>query len=52
MVNDHRYDVKGDDHLRYMDYTAHSPDGNKQVGELCSPGHTDLGTVTLLSEDP
>lgn len=52
VVNDHRYDVKGEDHLRYINYAAHSPFGNKQVGELCSPGHTDLGTVTLPFEDP
>jgi isopenicillin N synthase-like dioxygenase len=46
------YDVKGEDHLRYMHYAARSPEENKQVGDLYSPGHTDLGTVTLLFRQP
>lgn len=52
LVRDHQYDVKGEDHLRYMHYAARSPELNKKVGELYSPGHTDLGTVTLLFRQP
>ncbi|BCR87759.1 uncharacterized protein ACHE_40323A [Aspergillus chevalieri] len=52
LVRDHQYDAKGEDHLRYMHYAARSVEVNKQVGELYSPGHTDLGTVTLLFRQP
>ena len=52
LVNDHQYDVKGEDHLRYMHYKARSPDENAKVGELYSAGHTDLGTITLLFRQP
>lgn len=50
VINSRPYDVKGEDHLSYMDYAARSPDENRQVGELCSPGPTDLGIVSLLSK--
>lgn len=71
-MRDHQYDVKGEDHLRYMHYAARSVEesmyltarrhhghkadqeqfADKKVGELYSPGHTDLGTVTLLFRQP
>lgn len=35
-----------------MHYAARSAEENKKVGELYSPGHTDLGTVTLLFRQP
>ena len=52
LVKDHQYDVKGEDHLRYMHYKARSPAENAEVGELYSAGHTDLGTITLLFRQP
>ncbi|KAL2814094.1 hypothetical protein BDW59DRAFT_167296 [Aspergillus cavernicola] len=52
LVRDHTYDTKGEDHLRYMHYAARSAHENALVGELYSPGHTDLGTVTLLFRQP
>ena len=52
LVNDHQYDVKGEDHLRYMHYKARTPEENKEVGELYSAGHTDLGSITLLFRQP
>ncbi|KAL2837472.1 hypothetical protein BJY01DRAFT_237850 [Aspergillus pseudoustus] len=52
LVRDHQYDVEGEDHLRYMHYAARSAEENKLVGDLYSPGHTDLGTVTLLFRQP
>ncbi|KAI2603248.1 Clavaminate synthase-like protein [Hypoxylon fragiforme] len=52
LVQDHQYDVKGEDHLRYMHYAARSAAENKLVGDLYGSGHTDLGTVTLLFRQP
>ncbi|CAI7638022.1 unnamed protein product [Penicillium pancosmium] len=52
LVRDHQYDVRGEDHLRYMHYAARSAEENEKVGSLYSPGHTDLGTVTLLFRQP
>ncbi|KAH8689132.1 putative oxidoreductase [Talaromyces proteolyticus] len=52
LVRDHQYDVKGEDHLRYMHYAARNAKENEQVGNLYTPGHTDLGTVTLLFRQP
>ncbi|KAJ5785056.1 Clavaminate synthase-like protein [Penicillium pulvis] len=52
LVRDHQYDVKGEDHLRYMHYAARSAEENKKVGGLYSAGHTDLGSITLLFRQP
>ncbi|KAI9732601.1 MAG: hypothetical protein M1834_003937 [Cirrosporium novae-zelandiae] len=52
LVKDHFYNERGEDHLRYMFYGHRTPEENKKVGELYSPGHTDLGTVTLLFRQP
>ncbi|KAI5263146.1 Clavaminate synthase-like protein [Aureobasidium subglaciale] len=51
-VKDHAYDDFGEDHLRYMHYAARSAEENAKVGELYTPGHTDLGSVTLLFRQP
>ena len=52
LVKQHQYDVVGEDHLRYMHYAARSVEENHLVGDLYSPGHTDLGSVTLLFRQP
>lgn len=52
LARQHRYDVQGEDHLRYMHYAARSPEENKRVGEMYTPGHTDLGSITLLFRQP
>ncbi|KAJ5225886.1 naringenin-2-oxoglutarate 3-dioxygenase [Penicillium chermesinum] len=52
LVRDHQYDVKGEDHLRYMHYSARSVEENKKVSGLYSAGHTDLGSITLLFRQP
>ncbi|KAJ5899566.1 hypothetical protein N7495_004310 [Penicillium taxi] len=52
LVRAHQYDVKGEDHLRYMRYAARDAELNKKVGDLYTPGHTDLGSVTLLFRQP
>ena len=51
-MKEHLYDAKGEDHLRYMHYAARSAEENEKVGWLYAPGHTDLGTVTLLFRQP
>jgi len=52
LIKFHSYNTKGEDHLRYMHYASRTPAQNKAVGELYSPGHTDLGTITLLFRQP
>ncbi|KAI0005603.1 hypothetical protein F4779DRAFT_49631 [Xylariaceae sp. FL0662B] len=52
LARQHRYEARGEDHLRYMHYAARSAAENARVGDLYSPGHTDLGTVTLLFRQP
>jgi isopenicillin N synthase-like dioxygenase len=52
LVKDHACNDKGEDHLRYMHYSARSIEDNVKVGELYTPGHTDLGTITLLFRQP
>lgn len=51
-IRDHVYDDFGEDHLRYMHYAARSAEVNAKIGELYVPGHTDLGSVTLLFRQP
>jgi hypothetical protein len=51
-VKDHAYDDFGEDHLRYMHYASRSAEESAKVGELYTPGHTDLGSVTLLFRQP
>lgn len=38
--------------MRYMHYAARSAADNEKVGSLYAPGHTDLGTITLLFRQP
>ncbi|KAL4759989.1 uncharacterized protein BDW70DRAFT_169046 [Aspergillus foveolatus] len=52
LVRDHQYDVEGEDHLRYMHYAARGAEENKRAAEIYTPGHTDLGSVTLLFRQP
>ncbi|KAJ4242707.1 hypothetical protein NW757_011933 [Fusarium falciforme] len=41
-----------EDHLRYMHYAARGQEENQKLGALYVPGHTDLGTLTLLFRQP
>ncbi|OJT14994.1 UPF0676 protein [Trametes pubescens] len=52
LKNIHQYDVKSEDHLRYMKYTKFSPEENDKLGGLWGRGHTDLGSFTLLFRQP
>lgn len=35
-----------------MHYAARTREENKRIGELYVPGHTDLGSITLLFRQP
>jgi len=51
-TNIHRYDVKSEDHLRYMKYSKYTPEENIKIGKQWVQGHTDLGSFTLLFRQP
>ncbi|WVQ80517.1 hypothetical protein IAT38_002622 [Cryptococcus sp. DSM 104549] len=51
-VKRHLYEERGEDHLRYMLYTARDESVNEEAKELYSTGHTDLGSITLLFKQP
>jgi isopenicillin N synthase-like dioxygenase len=48
----HRYEVKSEDHLRYMKYTRYTPEEYIALGELVARAHTDLGSWSLLFRQP
>ncbi|KAH8077100.1 Clavaminate synthase-like protein [Cristinia sonorae] len=48
----HTYDVKSEDHLRYMKYSKFTTEENNKLGRKWVPGHTDLGSWTLLFRQP
>ncbi|KAJ8496850.1 hypothetical protein ONZ51_g876 [Trametes cubensis] len=52
LKNIHKYEVKSEDHLRYMKYGKFSPEENQKLNGLWGRGHTDLGTFTLLFRQP
>jgi len=47
----HLYEKKSEDHLRYMKYSKYDPEDNEKL-ENWVPGHTDLGSFTLLFRQP
>ncbi|KAK7040661.1 hypothetical protein VNI00_009567 [Paramarasmius palmivorus] len=47
----HQYPVKSEDHLRYMKYGKYDPADNEKLSNWI-PGHTDLGSFTLLFRQP
>ncbi|KAK7688780.1 hypothetical protein QCA50_008320 [Cerrena zonata] len=51
-TNIHKYDVKSEDHLRYMKYSKFTPEENLKIGGRWVRGHTDLGSWTLLFRQP
>ncbi|KAI0090927.1 Clavaminate synthase-like protein [Irpex rosettiformis] len=51
-TNIHKYEVKSEDHLRYMKYGKFTPEENIKIGKLWGRGHTDLGSWTLLFRQP
>ncbi|KAH9957691.1 Clavaminate synthase-like protein [Russula dissimulans] len=50
--NIHNYDVKSEDHLRYMKYTKFTSEENAAIGDNWFRAHTDLGSFTLLFRQP
>ncbi|KAH9957689.1 Clavaminate synthase-like protein [Russula dissimulans] len=50
--NIHNYDVKSEDHLRYMKYTKFTSEENAAIGDSWVRAHTDLGSFTLLFRQP
>ncbi|EKM49048.1 uncharacterized protein PHACADRAFT_265878 [Phanerochaete carnosa HHB-10118-sp] len=51
-INIHKYEVKSEDHLRYMKYSKYTPEERAKIGNLWLYGHTDLGSWTLLFRQP
>ncbi|EGV64056.1 2OG-Fe(II) oxygenase superfamily protein [Yamadazyma tenuis] len=49
-VNNHLYNDRSDDHLRYMKYSIRSAEDDKQVENIYARAHTDFGSLTLLFE--
>ncbi|KAJ7745128.1 Clavaminate synthase-like protein [Mycena metata] len=47
----HQYDVKSEDHIRYMKCSKHPMSDNERLSSWV-PGHTDLGSFTLLFRQP
>ncbi|KAJ6588727.1 Clavaminate synthase-like protein [Mycena capillaripes] len=47
----HQYQVKSEDHLRYMRYKKNPPEVNAKL-KIWQYGHTDLGSFTLLFRQP
>ncbi|KAI0253643.1 Clavaminate synthase-like protein, partial [Lactifluus subvellereus] len=47
--NIHKYEVKSEDHLRYMKYTKYTPEENAPTGNNWIHGHT--GTRSLANSD-
>ena len=48
----HRYEEPSECHLRYMKYHARDAATNEKLGGVWVKGHTDFGSVTLLSRQP
>ena len=51
-TNIHKYDVEGEDKLRYMMHRKFAPQEYAKLGEEMYRGHTDLGSWTLLFRQP
>lgn len=47
-LQNHRYDAKSDDHLRWMKYHKRTPEQNDALDNVWVKGHTDFGSLTLL----
>jgi isopenicillin N synthase-like dioxygenase len=48
----HKYEVKGEDYLRYMMYRKYTSQEYAKLGEVIFRGHTDLGSWSLLFRQP
>jgi len=52
LVKQHTYEKKSEDHFHYMIYRKRISGEHAASGFGQSTGHTDLGTVALLSRQP
>jgi isopenicillin N synthase-like dioxygenase len=52
LVKQHTYEKKSEDHSRYMLFHPRTEEEWAAAGYAGTPGHTDLGTVTLLFRQP
>ncbi|QKX63731.1 uncharacterized protein TRUGW13939_10902 [Talaromyces rugulosus] len=52
LVQVHRYEEKGLEYLRYMQYYPRSAEEDAKLGNLWSKGHTDYNTLTFLFYQP
>jgi len=50
--NIHKYELKTEDHLRYMKNSKFTPEENAAIGNSWGLPHTDLGSFTLLFRQP
>lgn len=51
-LQSHRYDEKGNTHLRYMKYHTRTKEENEKSRNVWVKGHTDFGSLTLLFRQP
>lgn len=52
LVNLHRYEEKGLEYLRYMQYYPRTEEEDRKVGNIWAKGHTDYNTLTFLFYQP
>ncbi|KAJ5839536.1 uncharacterized protein N7525_004724 [Penicillium rubens] len=52
LVNGHLYEANCDSSLRYMMYRARSSEENNSYKDLYLRGHTDIGTMTFVFQQP
>jgi isopenicillin N synthase-like dioxygenase len=52
LVQVHRYEEKGLEYLRYMQYYPRSAEEDAKLGNLWAKGHTDYNTLTFLFYQP
>ncbi|KAH8690693.1 putative 1-aminocyclopropane-1-carboxylate oxidase [Talaromyces proteolyticus] len=52
LVQIHRYEAKGLEYLRYMQYYPRTVEEDAKLGNLWAKGHTDYNTLTFLFHQP
>ncbi|KAF2811302.1 putative oxidoreductase [Mytilinidion resinicola] len=52
LAKQHTYEKHSEDHMRYMLYRKRTAEEHAASNQQLTPGHTDLGTLTLLFRQP
>ncbi|KAI9926197.1 hypothetical protein ASPWEDRAFT_185883 [Aspergillus wentii DTO 134E9] len=52
LINIHRYEAKGLEYLRYMQYHPRTVEQDQQLNNIWARGHTDYNTLTFLFHQP